>query len=293
MKKALIVYFSGTAGTKRVAEQFEAQLVKHDYSVFRHSLDIKEFYPLKKDYSLYLSQCELILVLYPVYALDAPKPIYEWADILPENTKIKTAVISVSGGGDMFPNLSCRAKIITKLEKKGFNVFYERMMIMPCNVFFKITDDQAMWLLKSLPGKVEQYSSEIAGGVKKRFTRKLSDFFLKPLMHNERRDFRKLAAGFFSNEKCNSCGWCERNCPRENITLRDNSPVFGANCVACLRCIYGCPQAAISTKLSFIPVKGGFNIKKLEEKMKDKQLQPIEECTKGIFWIGVRKYLRN
>lgn len=47
-------------------------------------------------------------------------------------------------------------------------------------------------------------------------------------------------------EKCTSCGLCSRNCPLENITMKDGHPQWGPLCAMCLRCYHRCPVHAIS-----------------------------------------------
>jgi MinD superfamily P-loop ATPase len=51
--------------------------------------------------------------------------------------------------------------------------------------------------------------------------------------------------GFYSDEKCNSCGTCASICPVKNIELKDGKPVWGKNCVNCFACIHWCPKKAI------------------------------------------------
>lgn len=59
--------------------------------------------------------------------------------------------------------------------------------------------------------------------------------------------------------KCNQCGWCVRECPMDNITLREAPahrageypgalwkpyPVLGDRCIRCYHCLLGCPEQA-------------------------------------------------
>ena len=56
---------------------------------------------------------------------------------------------------------------------------------------------------------------------------------------------RKKAKNFAVNEKCVSCGQCEKLCPMDNIRLVDGKPQFGTNCIGCLSCLQFCPSEAI------------------------------------------------
>lgn len=50
---------------------------------------------------------------------------------------------------------------------------------------------------------------------------------------------------FCADEKCNSCGICEKICPSNNITLIEGKPDWHQKCEQCLACIQWCPQEAI------------------------------------------------
>ena len=53
---------------------------------------------------------------------------------------------------------------------------------------------------------------------------------------------------FWSDDKCDSCGLCEKICPVENITLKDGKPLWHNNCQQCMACIQWCPKKAIQFK---------------------------------------------
>lgn len=61
---------------------------------------------------------------------------------------------------------------------------------------------------------------------------------------------RALGKMYAADERCTSCGWCERACPARTIVLRGwngsrRLPRWGWRCEACQRCINGCPEDAI------------------------------------------------
>jgi ferredoxin len=51
--------------------------------------------------------------------------------------------------------------------------------------------------------------------------------------------------GFYPDDKCNSCGTCERICPMNNISMNGEKPDWGDNCLNCFACLHWCPQQAI------------------------------------------------
>lgn len=288
---ALIVYFSGTGGTKMIADKVKSELTLNRYDVTMFPLDLSLHNTLNIENDI-LEKAKYLFVLYPVYSFDAPKPIYEWIEGLSLVKRKKTIVISVSGGGDIFVNKSSRSTCIKALEEKGFDVFYEKMLVMPSNFAFSANDDLNMWLLKSMPSKVKKIVEEVISNKNNRLETKKNKKDKKSFGQKENNPLKKFGLSLYVNDVCNSCGWCANSCPRANIKMENNQPVFSDQCIMCMRCIYGCPTKAItSKKFKFATLKTGYNLNALETKMKDKELQPISKCSKGILWIGARKYL--
>ncbi|MFW6015150.1 MAG: EFR1 family ferrodoxin [bacterium] len=200
--------------------------------------------------------------------------------------------MSVSGGGDVWPNSACRVGIIKKLQKKNFNITYERMLVMPSNWITSTKKQLAIRLLKVLPSKTDQIVKEVLEGKKRRTKPKIGGRILTRLFKLEKLGAKIFAKGFKVRQNCNGCGWCASSCPMNNIKMREKKPVFKWNCVACLRCIYGCPQNAIYTKIySFIVLKEGYNLNKIEKEMFEIELEPIENINVGFLFKGVKEYL--
>ena len=57
--------------------------------------------------------------------------------------------------------------------------------------------------------------------------------------------FPTMAESFSTTDACRSCGICARICPRGNIQLEGDRPVWAADCEMCHACIQWCPQEAI------------------------------------------------
>ncbi|PKQ15727.1 MAG: hypothetical protein CVT67_08400 [Actinobacteria bacterium HGW-Actinobacteria-7] len=56
-----------------------------------------------------------------------------------------------------------------------------------------------------------------------------------------------LAKMFFADERCTSCGTCEKNCPQQAVHLRGavRRPYWTYRCQNCMRCMSNCPTDAI------------------------------------------------
>ena len=53
------------------------------------------------------------------------------------------------------------------------------------------------------------------------------------------------ATAFQTDDTCIGCGQCVKNCPMNNITLKNGKPIWGDQCTHCMACICYCPAEAI------------------------------------------------
>lgn len=60
-----------------------------------------------------------------------------------------------------------------------------------------------------------------------------------------------IAKTFITNDQCDNCGLCWKQCPTRSIELRDNRPFWKLTCESCMKCINYCPKRAIETAHSF------------------------------------------
>ena len=217
------------------------------------------------------------------------EPVYRWLESVSGKGR-RTAVISVSGGGEAWPNTGCRQQIIARLTEKGFAVDYEKMMVMPCNWVFPVNDGIAMHLLQAAPGKVEKIVEKFLGGQRRQIDHRLS-WMRKKVSELEKSGARHFTEKIAIDEKCNGCAWCADHCPAGNIRLDEQhqTPIFSDDCVMCFRCVYCCPRKAMHA-YDFQVLKGGFDLRGVEKHMAGKALKPAAECCKGIMWAGVRRY---
>ncbi len=293
-KRVLIVYFSGTGGTRLVADGFEGVLKDRGCDVMKHSLDIQEFKHNRDSYAEIAERIDRVLLIYAVHAMDAPEPVYEWIAAMPEKAGLPAAVISVSGGGEVWPNTSCRVAVIKALEGKGYKTDYETMMVMPSNWITQGNDHIVMHVLNKLPEAVSRIADELLSGKTRRSRFRLSTRILMPLSRIEKKQGAEFGSRIYADSGCSGCGWCKENCPRENIHMEKGRPVFEDKCIICLRCIYGCPAHAIKAqKWSFVVVKEGFDLEAVCRRMKGIELEPLDKCCKGLLWAGVKKYLQE
>lgn len=282
-KRINIVYFSGTGGTERAAKCFESEFNQLGYSV--------TLLRIKDAFDSFDWENSSLLLLYSVYALNASEKVHEWVESLHTVRNIHAAVISVSGGGEISPNTACRAGIIKKLEKKGFTVTYEQMLIMPSNFGVSAGSAVSSLLLEVLPKKIQRIAANIDSGIGRRTTPRIFDRLMSGVGKLERIGAHSFGKRIQVSAACTGCGWCSEHCPSGNITLQSGRPVFGNSCNFCIGCIYGCPFKALEAGAGkFLVFKEGFDLEAIK-KGQPAKLEDVEDLTKGYAWKGVRDYL--
>lgn len=286
IKTVKIVFFSGTGGVKRIAEAFQQELLFRGLGVSLKNLDYSLLNKSQVDDSI--TSVDLVILIFPVHAFDAPDPIYKWIQHMHmESTKV--AVISVSGGGEVWPNTGCRNNCCKALEQKGFDIVYDRMMCMPSNWVSCINDHFAMWLIRVIPKKVNSILDDLLTGKTRRTKFKLG-LLRSYITKMEKKNTNLFAHKLVIDSTCTGCGLCAGHCPVNNIEMKDRKPVFNDRCIMCFRCIYECPSCAIKSN-NFMVLKNGYSLSEVEKRMQGVELEPIEKCCKGFLWSGVKNYL--
>jgi len=64
-----------------------------------------------------------------------------------------------------------------------------------------------------------------------------------------------LDKSFYADEKCNGCLICEKVCPVNNITMKDNKPVWNNHCQQCYACLQWCPTESIQAGNKTVGIK--------------------------------------
>jgi ferredoxin len=74
---------------------------------------------------------------------------------------------------------------------------------------------------------------------------KVSHFPMKGSYETFLKEVNTMDEKYYSDEKCNGCGICEKLCPVDNIKLVNDKPEWQHKCQMCLACLHYCPQEAI------------------------------------------------
>jgi len=260
MKKIRIDYYTGTGGSKLVAELLVEKLKADNIQVEINRIFRKK---IEKNGEF---QADYYILIFPVHSFCAPLPVYEWIAHL-EGNNCATAVISVSGGGDVISNSAARVKTVKLLKQSNFNVIFEEMIRMPNNWMKAPKEKKYIRILTELPQKIEEITQAVLLEKKQKKTIYWIDYLISALGEAEKKGTKDFGNGIKVLETCNACGLCAKNCCSSNIEMEDGKPVFANACDMCLGCIYNCPQKALkATKMAFQVDKNGYDLRAMCKK---------------------------
>jgi len=281
-----IVYFSGTGCTKLVAKTFRNQLLETGHRV--HLVEIHH------DVIIEGSDCDLLIMCFPVYACNAPQIVLSSVKNAQCVHQTPVALFSVSGGGEITPNLACRTSLKKVLIQKGYSIHYEKMLVMPSNWVIPTKPCLAALLVEILPRKIAYIISELDLGISIETRPGLGNRFLSALGRMEAVGARTFGKRIRVGESCNGCRLCATHCRVATITMHDGTPVFGMNCILCLHCIYQCPIKALSPGIGkFVVIQEGFDLKKIQDTLPWGEPVDVDAQASGLLWPGVKRYLQN
>ncbi len=275
-----LAYFSGTGNTEYLARRLADKFARRDIPVRRVRIEAVP--------PGYLPPAGGILGLaYPVHALNAPSPVYDFIASLPPGEGRRAFI--VKGPADPFFNGGSSHLVIRALAERGWEVFHESMVVMPSNVFIRYPDDFIRELLRAADNRLERITGEVAGGVSRRESPgPLARFLTRHLSRLETRGAKYFGRDLRVSPACDLCGLCARSCPVGNIRREGEKITFGDRCVICMRCLYLCPRGAIRPRLfRFFPLKRWYDLGALSA------ADPGQNASGGKAGSGLWRFFRR
>jgi flavodoxin/ferredoxin len=271
--------FSGTGNTQVVAEllakAFEQNGAHVETVRIEHVLQDKaRFEPEAYD---------LVGIGHPIHGFDMPRIVYDFIDALPQ-VEGKRTFIFKTAGDFISVNNGASKTAIKRLRRKGYDVFYDRIICMPANWAMKYDDAFSKRLCYTAIAKAEHMAGEILAGQER-------DLKINPVLRwgtrllswGEDRGARRFGKNLTVTDACIDCDACIDNCPTNNIRRQNGRIAFGNDCVWCMRCIYACPQQAIAPRFAkFCVLEDGYDIQAIID-APNVEGDLITEETKGFF----------
>ena len=236
--KTTIFYFSATGNSLSIARSIAVELGETELmaipEVMQGNVDV--------------SASRLGLV-FPVYAWGLPRMVADFVKKLtvrPEQYIFAIATCSGTPAGTLL-------QLQKLLQAKGVELSAGFSVTEPTHTLLK--ENALIRFMRSInggsPQSWKERFPEILAVIKDRQKHKLETSSLAAnvignILHEPAiKSFKTLDRDFWVDEHCNHCGTCERICPRHNITIEEDHPVWHHNCELCFACLAWCPQAAI------------------------------------------------
>ncbi|MCT4634055.1 MAG: EFR1 family ferrodoxin [Firmicutes bacterium] len=236
-----IYYFTGTGNGLFIAKSIKAKLESNNESVNLIAINTID---LSNEI---VSEAEKIGIVYPTYAMTAPKIVKDFAKQLRVRDNKYLFLYGHSGGGGARVAVNA-IKII--LQERGINISNTFETTFPSNSAIKAYGtEQLKAILDKSEESIEKNVSSIVNA-EERNTSKLNLIRKSSLLLAENlavigekfMGFKKIS----SDDTCIGCATCVKVCPVENIKLSNNRPVFSDKCEMCLACVNQCPKKSLS-----------------------------------------------
>lgn len=234
----MILYFSGTGNSRYTAELISS--VTGDSIISLNEI-IKTNAPLS-----FHSNSPFVIVC-PTYAWRIPR-IVEDAVIKGDFSGSKE-IYFVLTCGDGAGNAYKYAKLLS--DNKGFVFKGLKAVVMPENyiAMFSVPDEkESEAIIERAKPVIKETAEKIKNGEDISQSSSLLGKFLSGPVNGIFYGMFVSDRGFYTTDKCVSCGKCAELCPLNNITIKDGKPHWGGSCTHCMACICRCPSEAIEYK---------------------------------------------
>lgn len=240
-KKILILYFSGTGATKKVAELMKWQLSR-TCAVDIFSIDAAA--------DLSLNDYGALVIGTPVYHAAPPSVVTNYFDGIAPLVKAVPALIYNTRG-----LAACNTNRILARQLKEKNI----ITVMDMAYRSPASDGSliAPWVKRFFefePDLSRKVAEDCAEFLKRLQTRPLRGYIPRFQVSSVLNAPNKLAGQFIRlkihlhQERCEKCGKCVENCPMGAMSKDDSGrPALAkSKCMNCYRCIHKCPGLALS-----------------------------------------------
>lgn len=233
------IYLSGTGNTKHCIEKL------------LHLLDeTAQAIPIEREEAVEgVLQHDFIILAYPVQFSNSPVIVRDFIKNHSDIWKSKKILCVATMGLFSGDGAGCSARL---LKKYGAQIVGGLHLHMPDSVcderLLKKSIEKNREIIKAADRKIEKWASKIKQGTFPKdglfFYDRIAGFICQRFWcYGKTKDYSdKLKI----SKACIGCGLCARQCPMENLVIKNGRAIAGKRCTMCYRCISSCPKQAIT-----------------------------------------------
>lgn len=281
--KILLVYYTGTYNTRYLTDKLQAELETRGHEVDR--VEIRRGAQVAD-----AAKYDMIGFGYPIYGFNSPLPFNRYVKKLSIQRGQKFFIYKNSGETFGMNNASSRI-LLRRMRRKKADFAGEYHFVMPYNIHFAFDKDFVREILdkNNKLMRIMLHNLE-CGEVAKIKSNPAYNLAAAAI------SIQKVGGNVNSflyrveNDKCTKCGLCVKNCPEDNISLKDGRIKFGHRCDMCMRCSFFCPANAID--IGFLEgwkVNGDYHLAKLEAQGAPRQPY-ITAQSKGFYKCFIKHF---
>lgn len=238
--KGLLLYFSATGNTKYIAK-----CIQQNFFDKGHYIDLQS---LEENNKINIDIYDFLIIGSPKYYEYIPHFLIEWTQKnIPKASKPINTILFCTGASHTATSFKSLENVLIK---KNYQVVMTSTFQMPNNYlisFFSPTQiDKCNFYSNNSYKKVNKVVNDFLNDTHE--IEKISPFI--GFLCNKTSSFfsrkaKNKSKKFSISSNCNKCNKCIRNCPANNISLKNNKITFGENCILCTRCLNSCSENAI------------------------------------------------
>ena len=232
----MIYYFTGTGNSEFAARRIAAKTGYECMAVYEAVRDGVPFAPKKNETCVFVT---------PTHCWRIPRIVSDWM-LSGKRAQGCRAYFAMTCGSDIGAAVRWNKKLCEEL---GFEYMGTAEVVMPENyvaMFSVPGEDEAKAIVRAALPVIDAAAESINKGEKlKDKSFGIAAAIKSGITNDGFHAFAVKDKSFTVSDACVSCGKCASVCITHNITLKDGKPVWGGNCIHCMRCICDCPKAAI------------------------------------------------
>ena len=234
------LYFSGNGNTKYCVEQFLNCFGDNNLSVSIDSENLKDIF----------AEDDIIVFAYPIYFSNIPKIVRDFIvehrnDFFGKKIFIIATMGLFSGDGT-----GCSARLLKKYGAKIIGGLHLKMPdCISDEKLLKKTLEENKNLIKKAEEKIKFAAQRLKEGNPTK--EGLNIFYHIAGLFGQRLWFYTKTTSYKNKpdidfEKCTSCGLCVKNCPMNNLEIKEGKLTHKNKCTMCYRCVNHCPAEALT-----------------------------------------------